>query len=330
MVRMSDIAEKTGLNISTVSRALSGSCDISEATRNMVLQMADKLGYTTREHRNFARKTILIIVPELLSQYYSEMIHTLKSELSIKGYKVITAIGGYGEEEICATLNDVKSFEVSGMFLVFSGLINSNMANIYSKMPNIPTVLLSELGTTIPLDTIFISQRCIMELAVAHLKDLGHRAIGYVGEYFSNCRLAELKSICKETGLELLDQSIFVGSERFENGGYLRMKEMIASENLPTAVISSYDQIAIGAMRAALEANLRIPRDISFIGIDDIAAGAYLPIPLTSIMTPVTQMCTIAVKLLHDLIENPREHIVQHVSLQSKLVIRDSTARLRT
>ncbi|MEG1755885.1 MAG: LacI family DNA-binding transcriptional regulator [Clostridia bacterium] len=330
MARMSDIAKKTGLNISTVSRALNGSYDISESTRILVQEVANEIGYITREHRILARKTILIIVPELLSQYYSEMIHALRADLGNKGYKVITVVSGYSQTEICMTLNDIRAYEVSGIFLVFSAIDSNELAGIYAKMQNIPTVLLSEMGTTIPLDTIFISQNYIMELAVNHLKELGHHSIGYIGEKLSNQRLRELQDICVHNDMNLLERNIAIGEERFELGGSLRMREMIAKGNLPSAIIACYDQMAIGAIHAAMEAGIKVPRDLSILGIDDIDVDEYLPIPLTSIMTPVSQMCTVAVKLLHDLIEKPREHIVQHVSLQSKLIIRDSTARPKT
>ena len=94
--------------------------------------------------------------------------------------------------------------------------------------------------------------------------------------------------------------------------------------------LTSYDQMAYGATRAFLEHGLRVPEDISVVGFDNVAQGAYYPVPLTSTSNSVEQMGITAVKLLMDAIRSPMTHVVQNVAIQGKLVIRESTCPPRT
>ena len=131
--------------------------------------------------------------------------------------------------------------------------------------------------------------------------------------------------ILKQNDLEVNPAFFKQGRERFEEGGYLRALELLQEPELPTAVLTSYDQVAYGATRAFLEYGLRVPEDISIIGFDSVSQGAHYPVPLTSISNPVGQMGIIAVKILMDAINSPQNHVVQNIAIQGRLVVRAST-----
>ena len=100
---------------------------------------------------------------------------------------------------------------------------------------------------------------------------------------------------------------------------------MLREKELPTAVIAGYDQMAYGAMRAFAEAGLRVPEDVSVVGHSSALPDEDCPMSLTTIMKPVEQMSVQAVQILRDAMENPKTHVIQRVTLQSRLVIRNST-----
>jgi LacI family transcriptional regulator len=328
MAKMKDIAALTGLNISTVSRALSGSSDISEKTRKIVLDTANEIGYQTKSMHRAAKKTIGLVVPELYSQYYSDLFHIIKKELRKKGYSIVVTISEYSANDALIAIRDMKALGVSGIILISGGFSNKELLSLIDSMTDMPKLLLSETSHNLPVDTIFIDQNYIVELIIQHIKEQNFQEIGYLGENLSTPRLKALYALCKQNGIIFHDNMIFSGAERFELGGYLRAKEMLKRGHLPDVVVACYDEIAIGAMHAFEEAGLHIPQDIAIIGVEDIQAAQYLHTPLTSVNTPVVQMCSIAVKLLLTQIESPDDHVVQHVSLQSKLVPRESTLRI--
>ena len=114
------------------------------------------------------------------------------------------------------------------------------------------------------------------------------------------------------------------GETRFEQGGYEQMKLLLAEPDLPTAVIASYDQVAIGALKAIWEAGLNVPEDISLVGFDNIELDEFLPRKLTTVTNPVNAMAQIATKLLFSRITDA-DAVTQTVSLHSALIVRETT-----
>lgn len=98
--------------------------------------------------------------------------------------------------------------------------------------------------------------------------------------------------------------------------------------NMPTAILAAYDDIAVGAMRALYEYKYRVPEDISIIGYDNIRQSAFLRCPLTTISPPVEKMAKICLDILFQKIEDKNLKTIQHISLNSELIIRESTTKI--
>lgn len=320
-VKLIDIAEKTGLNTSTVSRALKDRKDISPETRARVQAAAAELGYSPRYIEN---KMVGVLLPEVRSQYYAELTHMLEEELRKEGYSALCMFTGFTRERIEQAFEVLTRQNVSGI-IVSEAAYNRKAPGVYTQKNNIPVVILSELDNEVPIDSIYIDQQKILSLAVEHLLSLGHTRIGYIGEELSDVRYRTFVKALEQNGITLNPAFVKIGTERFEVGGYLRAKELLQEPVLPTAVIGSYDQVAIGAIKAFAEAGLKIPKNMSVMGVDNIVTDDFMATGLTSITNPVGQMGIVAVKLLMDIIKDPASHVVQHVALQSKLVVRDST-----
>ena len=95
-----------------------------------------------------------------------------------------------------------------------------------------------------------------------------------------------------------------------------------------TAILAAYDDIAVGAMRALYEYKYRVPEDISIIGYDNIRQSAFLRCPLTTISPPVEKMAKICLDILFQKIEDKNLKTIQHISLNSELIIRESTTKI--
>lgn len=98
--------------------------------------------------------------------------------------------------------------------------------------------------------------------------------------------------------------------------------------HMPTAILAAYDDIAVGAMRALYEYKYRVPEDISIIGYDNIRQSAFLRCPLTTISPPVEKMAKICLDILFQKIEDKNLKTIQHISLNSELIIRESTTKI--
>jgi len=323
MVKLKDIAQATGLTVSTVSKALSRSDEISEATTRRVLDAAHGMGYQPRRAANRDVKTIGVILPEVRSHYYAELMHALTHEIESHGYAMITMLTPDFSAKVGPYIERLCQYDPDGLIL-----------NCYHELPEetfrtvldtgVPSLLLTEVTPSCPLDSICIKTEFSVRLAVEYLLQLGHREIGYLGEYNSDVRYHAFLDLMKQNEIDVNPRFVKRTSTRFEQGGYEAACELLREPQLPTAVLTSYDQIAFGAMRAFRERGVRIPEDLSIVGFDNIVMDEYYPVPLTSVTNPVEQMGITAVKILLGAIRNPAAHVVQNVSLQSRLVIRKS------
>lgn len=329
MAKLRDIAQKTGLNVSTVSRALRDAPDIKPATISLVKRTAMQMGYRMPFHGK-SSNTIGLVVPEVGSHYYSEMVGAIERELKKHGYSMLVCIGGFDVGSILTAFDQMMQHDICGM--IVNDCLVLDAEDDFQKHERIahsvlPLVLISENRARLPVDAICIDTKFAVRLAMDHLIELGHTEIGYIGEYTSDVRYRTYLEILREKELPIRENHMKRGKERFELGGYLRARELLQEPDISsmTAVVACYDQVALGALNAFSEAGIRVPEEISMVGFDNIILNDYLPIQLTSIMNPTEQLGSLAVKLLLDNIKEKENHVVQNVSLQPRLVVRNST-----
>ena len=334
MATLKDIAKIANVNKSTVSKALNNSREVSEEKKKQIFEIARKLNYkpdiAAKTLAGMPSRLIGIIVPEIDSNYYVQVIKSVESELNAKGYNLIIASTNFDEKK---ELNATKAFigrRVDG--IVFVGSLPNNveielMLDNNGK-PSVPSIFLHAVISTISeFDSIQIDGAYGFERAIDYLISLGHRSIGFIGEDISSkYRLPLFKTVMKEKGLEVNMRFLKSGAERFELGGYLRMKELIQEKTLPTAVFAAYDSLAMGVMRAAEEAGLRIPEDMSLVGNDNTRESAYMRTPLTTIYPPIARMAEFGTEMLIRRIKNNADLPISQLILKPELIIRETTS----
>lgn len=333
MVTLKDIAQKAGVNKSTASRALSGKGVISGEKRAEILKIADELGYIPNASAKVLAgekaKTIGIILPEIDCNYYASVVGTIENRLKEIGYSLIIGQTGF---EFDNELHYLELFARKNLDGIIFDLYNHNKFMMefkrIKKSLNVPVVFIECFNALTDYDVINIDNHHGVDLAVGHLKFFGHQRIGFISEFLSSpVRLPAFEASLEKHGLPIDHNLIKIGKERLEEGGYLRMQELLTTNPSVTAVFASYDTMAQGAMKAIKEHGLRIPEDISIVGFDNIRESAYFSVPLTTVAPPVMEMGGIAVNILMDKIKNGDSNLIQHISLKPRLVIRDSTAK---
>lgn len=327
MIKLKDIAEKTGFSIPTVSKALKNSPEISEETSAVVKRMAEDLGYQSRNSKK-RKKIIGVVVPEVCSQYYATLLTSISQSLENEGYISMTMITNFNGQKDKAVIKQLCKYKPDGIIISCYHKMSKDIYDVI-RSSQIPVLFLEEIQQTWTsdedVDSIFINQKRCVQLLLDHLCSLGHSRIGYLGEKNSNLRYSAMAEYIKDNGLSINDNNVIIGSERFEKGGYFYGQQLLEKGDIPTAVFCSYDQIAYGAMKAFWEHGLRIPEDISIVGFDNNVMDEYSHVSLTTVTNPAEEMGVVAVKILLDKINNPDTHVVQRVSLQGRLIIRNST-----
>lgn len=319
------LAKLANLSVSTVSKAFSGSREISEETRRKIFQIAKEQGCYEKYYKGrYPRRVVAVICPEIQSEYYGTTVTLLEQKLQALGADMVLSLSNFKLER------ERELFEYHSYFQKVDGLILIGSARGISNRNRIPCVSLNTLqNERCEIDRVGITLQEALSAAVEHLKELGHRDICFLSERLTEAKERMFFAAMKANGLNAGPEQVVVSGKRFENAGYDAMEELFRRRELPTAVIAAYDYMALGALYSIRSHGLRVPQDLSVVGMDNISVAPFLDVGLTSIQTHVEEMCTIALELLWKKINNPYFTVRQTVAVAGDLVIRQSTGPAR-
>lgn len=330
MITLKNIADVVGVNISTVSKALRDGTDINSETKARIMKVAKQLNYPLKKilvnnnQNNIGM--IGVICPEISSNYYSQIVSVIEKEIKKENYFLIIGFTDFESEKEKYFIDQYQSLNmnVSGIIFITENSELDNTLLSYKARTNIPMVMIAQNIQPLDFDCIKIDDDCGVKLAIEYLIASGHRKICYLGDELSNSRMDVFLGLMKEKGIEVNKKWIQVSKERFEACGYELMSNILKSKEIPRAVFGAYNDIAIGAMKAICEYGLKIPDDISIVGVDNIRASSYTNPGLTTVAGPVEEMGRIVVKLLMKKIKNAKFDVIQNVKLSPRLVERNS------
>lgn len=332
---LEDIAKKAGVSRSTVSRVVNDQPNVREDVRKRVLEVIQSTGY----HPNAAARTLAsqrswtigLVLPQSVSfvftdPYYPHLTKGIAQACNQNDYTLaLFLVGSKGDEEkIFPRISRrglldgvVVQSGHHGDQTIIGRLIASEMPVVVAGRPY--NVENASQVSYIDIDNVNASYN-----AVSHLLRLGHKRVGTIhGPGTSTVGIDRLEGYRKALAERSLpvDPSLIIEGDFTEAGGYFAMQRLLPAE--PDAVFAASDVMAIGAMRAAREAGLRVPDDIAFVGFDDLLIATLSDVKLTTVRQPVVQFGIKAVEILVDLIENG-VHPARRVIMDTELIIRES------
>ena len=316
------IAKLANVSASTVSKALSGSSEINEETAERIRQIAIDIGYfkeksaRRREYAGNSPFLIAVIVPEILGFYYATILTSIKNHVERKGGQVAIYIYDFNPQKATELLKDIILRGATDGVIMFS------QPRLTVK-PNIPIVCCCN-AVDCGCDTINCDTRTIYSEAVRYLAKLGHTKIGYVGEPHTAAAAAHFEEAMKQNGLVYHEEYTHIIDARFEQIGHLAALKILKQENRPTVVIAAYDEVALGMISTLSQNGIRIPEDLSVMGINNIPSAAHAQIPLTSVDTFSEEQYKTAVDLLFDKISTESQ-TVRHITIEPQIVERETT-----
>ena len=327
-VTLRAVADYVGLTPGTVSAVLNNapsSRSIPEHTKNRILAAARELNYRPNFFAQSLRKkrtyTIGVIVEEIGDAYGSLVISGIEQYLRQKNFFFLTVVHRHDPELLERYAQILMERGVEGFITVDMQL---------REAPALPTVAVAGHRTLSGVTNIVLDHHHAARMALGHLTELGHSRIAFMkGAHFSSDSEERWQAICKAAQ----DLSITIDPELTvqididdptPQLGYPFAKKLLERKIPFTALFAYNDISAIGAIRAFQEENLRIPRDISVVGFDDIQGAAYNTPSLTTVRQPLVRMGTIAARTLLDRIEERQEEPTE-IAIQPELVIREST-----
>ncbi len=324
-----DVALRAGVSVATVSRALRNYPNVASATRDRVLQAAGELSYVadTNASRLASGRsnTIGVLAPILTSWYTGEVIAGVEEVLRDAELDLLISTRGLVDRRDAFEVASAFRQRVDGMILV-DAYFHDEGARM--NRAGIPTVVVGEHMAAVP--SLSIDDRLGGEMATRHLLELGHRRVGLIGGLITpdvvsavlDRRLAGFHAALAAGRLRR-DRSLIAEGNFTIEGGRRAARQLLANDNPPTAIFCLSDEMAFGAIQAARELGLSIPRDLSLIGFDDHPVAEA--IGLSTIRQPVRDMGRVAARLVADIIDG-HEPVSRHLPQAIALVARSSTA----
>jgi len=327
---MKDVAEKAGVSTATVSRALMSPEKVSAATRQKVDEAVIAVGYSphamVRHPRRSESRTILVIVPDICDPFFSEIIRGVESVAAEEGYLVLIGDCAHQNRQESAFLNLVMTRQIDGMVLLGSQVPFETGPEEQRSLP--PMVMANEFAPDLALPTVHIDNLTAAFEAVNHLLKLGHERIACVAgpQEMPLCqyRLQGYIQALQRNGIRLDPRYIVRGDFTFDAGSRA-LKQLMRLPQPPDALFCHSDIMALGAMAQAKIMGLRVPKDLSLIGFDDIELSRYSDPQLTTIAQPRFNIGREAMNLL---LEQLQGKLVNSGSrlLDFEIKIRGSTA----
>jgi len=226
-------------------------------------------------------------------------------------------------------LKNLRSRMVDGILMIPASTEGAHIQKIMSA--GIPVVLLDRKIEGLETDYVLPANYQMGYMAGEYLTGLGHKNIGYIdrfGPHFHSIeRVKGFKDAMAEAGIDFNDKNILEGGLSYDRGARAA-KELIARDRQITALFCFNDINALGAIRGLSDIGLKVPEDISVMGIDDINISSIFIPGLTTLRYPVREMVDEAGKILFARIKNPAVKKYKEVSLRSELVIRESTKKV--
>ena len=323
-VTIYDVARVAEVAPSTVSRAFSRPGRVNSETAARIRRVADELGYRTaplaRAQATSRSRLLALVVSDVANPFYAEVIHGAQAAATAAGYTLLLIDAQESERLERATLERTLA-SVDGVLLAGTRLSDSAIRMLSKQKP---VIVLNR--TIVDVPSVVPDNARGIRLAVEHLAELGHRSITYVsGPEASWADGARWRAVLEATGALSL-RARRSGPFPPDLAGGVRAAEEFG-DRYPSAVIAYNDQLAIGLIRGFTARGLRVPRDVSVVGFDNIPVADLITPGLTTVAAPLYTEGATATRHLLTLVASGQRGTSLSAVLPVKLVVRGSTGR---
>jgi DNA-binding LacI/PurR family transcriptional regulator len=331
-MNMAKIAKLAGTSVATVSRAFKSPEVVSPRVRKRIMKIAEDQNYVyhaaaadlARQHSNF----IGVLVPTANKSVFGETLMAIQEKA--QECQLFPIIGNtlYDKELESGILRSFQERRTAG--IIFTGFTFGQERLIQKLIEQgIACVVIWEKLENTAISYVGFDNFKAAYSATEYLINIGHKRIGLiVGPYEKVGRvnkryLGYRQALCDHR--LPIDNALILSAEPDLFEGREAMRQLLSLPQRPSAVFAASDRLAIGSLAATKEFGLRVPRDISIMGFDDVEFAAFTDPPLTTVRVPARKIGHLAVTVLQELIEN-RTDKIRRYCLDTDLVIRDSCA----
>ena len=325
---ISDVAREAGVSMMTVSRVINGKGEISDATRQHVLAVIERLGYRPSSiARGLATKrtgTLGLVVPDIANPFFSDLALGAEDKAYAEGYNIFLCNTKENPQREVATLESLAEKRVDGLIVCSSRLTDGTLSAALGHHPVV--VLFNRRLPDCDAGLVCVDDLTGGRLATEHLLQSGHRCVGFLAgpptSYSGRQRAAGYRSALHEAGLPHNVSWLRHCSSDVESGRDIG-QALLKDHPEVTALFCYNDLVAVGMLQACAELGRRVPDDFAIVGFDDIFLAALVTPPLTTCHTPCYSLGALVMEMLLDRI-NGNGNECAEILVEPELVVRAS------
>lgn len=330
-----DVANRAGVSRATVSYVLNGQKDgrvpISDETRQRVLHAIEELGYEPDARAQALRSgntnTIALIIPDLRNPHFCEYATGIEEAARAAGYHLLLSSTTLNDEYAVDIFRDLSRRRFDGLIIASSFILESEEAQTTLSRIRKRGLPIVELSENYDVDSAAADYYEATKEVMSYLLSLGHRRFGLIngfgGHELAEDRLQPYRDSLNAAGIPFDTELIAECGPTIEDG-YQAAIKLLELTSRPTAIIAINDVLAMGALRAAWDLELRVPNDLSLVGYDNIPMANYLVPRLTTVTKDAHMLGKKAFEMLLMRMQNP-ELPRQKFHSPARLIIREST-----
>ncbi|WP_138755677.1 LacI family DNA-binding transcriptional regulator [Paenibacillus sinopodophylli] len=343
-VTVYDIAREANVSVATVSRVINNTAPVKQSTRERVMELIVKHQFQPNAlARSLYKKEtgmIGVILPDITNPFFPALLAGLDQEARSKGYTfflcdTVSTNGDSAEQYVRESqyLSILMEKQVDGIVMI-GGRINlakpskESICEVVEASKRVPLLLINGNLTGGGITRVYADELEGAELATQHLIELGHEHIAFVGGYkhMSNTiqRIKGYLKAMERSGLQTRKEWIMDGGFSVASGTAF-MNRLLEHSERPTAIFCANDLVAIGVMKAAHKAGIRVPEELSLVGFDDIPYASNSIPELTTVSLKCYDVGRYAAEQLHHMIT--KNKFSRSIKVRPELIVRESTAR---
>ncbi len=328
---MREVAKRAGVSPATVSRVLNKTQYISTETKQRVLEVVRQLNYYKNVH---ARRLATgqsdlfgLVISEIANPYFPEIIRGFQASAWDRGLDVLLCNTEYDQARTKSVIRKLIESDVRGVAIMTASVGKSATSDLIAA--GVGVVFCNLGGAEKLVSNISIDYQRGIAQAIEHVVALGHRRAAVIaGPEDNHTAIIIKQALINGLKARKLNPFPVLESNYRVDAGASSVRAILSQPEIPTVVFCGSDLIAMGAMSALEEAGVRIPEDVSVIGIDDISFAFLARPPLTTIRVPRERLGTIAFEALDKMLKLKRRRGADYY-VETELVIRRSTAAAR-
>jgi DNA-binding LacI/PurR family transcriptional regulator len=324
-----DIAREAGVSIATVSKVFNGKGRISAETRSAVFAIMERLDFQPSVIASAltGKKTFTLglLVPDISNPFFAEIARAIEDQGHQLGYSVVMCNTDNKDVKVERYISLLLQKSVDGIIIATGIERKEILEQLLAR--GLPIVLIARELPMIAVDTVVVDDYVGGCMAANHLIQLGHTEVAILSESHkvssSRERVRGFKQTMSDAGHHLNEQWLKVCDYRVEDGKNKTL-ELLQESSLPSAIFACNDMLAVGALQAAKEMKIRVPKELSIISFDNTILSSVTNPPLTTIAQPMEQLGKLAVDLIVKNIKEDKQ-MKQRIVLRPEIIVREST-----